>query len=242
MKQYNKIYSFGCSFTEGGGMNNRNFHRYLNNDTNYSKIPEGVLPEHQEYANYHSFPGYLSRLLNCEAENYGTSRASNELIINMAYDKISSLENTDNILVTIQTSILSRILLQLPHENKSITVNNFVNIEGSVKTYYELYVCEFFDAHYAYKKLLQEIEAYTAWFKQKNVDVIWLLYEADLKDIPTNKPHIAEFDNLDLMRFSKNNKLTITDLPKFPYDDAHFSPKGHEIIANKIFEHLKKYD
>ena len=113
MKQYKKIYSFGCSFTEGGGLNNQNFHRYLNGDNNYSSVPESVLPEHTEYASYHSYPRYLSRLLNCEVENYGTSRAANELIFNMAYDKISSLRDTENILVTIQTTLLSLSLIHI---------------------------------------------------------------------------------------------------------------------------------
>jgi hypothetical protein len=241
MKQYKKIYSFGCSFTEGGGMNNQNFHRYLNGDTNYSSTPEEVLPEHTQYAYDHSYSGYLARLLNCEVENHGTSRAANELIFNMAYDKISELDDTENIVVTIQTSILSRVLLQLPHENTYTTLNNFVNINGSKKTYYELYFCEFFDFKYAIKKLLQEIEVYSAWFKQKNVDVIWLLYEADINSIPS-KNNIVDFEGLDLMRFVDKNKLTITDLPNFPYKDLHFSPQGHKIIANKIFEHLKTYD
>lgn len=239
MKQYKKIYSFGCSFTEGGGLNNQNFHRYLAGNNSLSDIPEEVLPEHSQYATYHSYSGYLSRLLNCDLENYGTSRAANELILNMAYDKISKLDDTENILVTIQTSILSRVLLQLPHENTYTTLNNFVNIDGSKKTYYELYFCEFFDFKYAIKKLLQEIEVYNAWFKQKNVDVVWLLYEADINSIPS-KNNIVDFDGLDLMRFVDKNKLAITDLPKFPYKDNHFSPKGNEIIAGKIFEHLKK--
>jgi hypothetical protein len=242
MKQYKKIYSFGCSFTEGGGLNNQNFHRYLSGDNNYSDKPENVLPEHTEYAYTQSYPGQLSKLLNCEVENYGTSRAANELIFNMAYDKINELVDKENILVTIQTTLLSRILLQVPYQGKSITVNNFTGIEGSVKTFYELYVCEFFDFDYAHKKIIQQVDAYNAWFNQKNVDVVWLIYEMDLEKFPVDKPFIVNFDGLDLMRFVHNHKLTITDLPNFPYKDSHFSPEGHKVIANKIFEHLKKYD
>lgn len=241
MKQYSKIYSFGCSFTEGGGLNNQNFHRYLSGDTNYSSVPESVLSKHSEYANYHSYSGYLSRLLNCDLENHGTSRAGNELIFNMAYDTVSNLENTSDILVTIQTSLLSRILLQTPYkDNKVTSVNNFSNIEGSIKQYYELYICEFFDHQYACKKLLQEIDTYTAWFKKKKIDVLWIIYEIDLNKIP-NEEHIAYFDGLDLLSFIKNNKLTITDLPNFPYSDPHISPEGNQIVANKLYQHLKKY-
>lgn len=239
MKQYKKIYSYGCSFTEGGGLNAQDYHRYINGDTNYSLKPENVLPEHTEYANHHSFPGYLSRLLNCEFKNNGTSRAANELIFNMAYDEISGLEDTTDILVTIQTSMLSRMLLQMPYENKQITLNNFVDLEGSVKTFYELYVCEFFDIKYAYKKLLQDVDVYNSWFASKNIDVVWILYDTPDYNAPS-KPYIVDLDGRSLCGFAGDNELRLVELPNFPYKDLHLSPKGNEVVANRIYEHLKR--
>jgi hypothetical protein len=242
VKNYKKIYSFGCSFTEGGGLNNQNFHRYIKGDKNYSSVPETILPEHTKYACSTSYPGQLSKLLNCEVENYGTSRAANELIFNMAYEKINGLKNTENILVTIQTSLLSRMLIQIPDQNKSITINNLIGTEDNIKTFYELYICNFFDINYACKKLIQEIDAYHCWFTHKNIDVVWILYEMNLEKNSFVKPFVVNFDGVDLMKFASDNKLTLSDLPNFPYNDKHFSPEGHKVIANKIFEHLKTYD
>ena len=79
MKVYKKLLSFGCSFTEGGGLNAPVYHRFLRGEdvsdhnssyfnTARSKM-ETMLPEHIEYATYHSYPGYLSRILNCDFLN-----------------------------------------------------------------------------------------------------------------------------------------------------------------------------
>ena len=238
-KQYKKLYSFGCSFTEGGGLNNQNFDRYLTGRTDYTDYPEAVLPEHAEYARQQSYPGYLSRLLNCDFENHGTSCAGNEFIINKAYDTINSLENTDNILVTIQTSILSRMLLQMPMEKKFININNLDSVDGNVKTFFKLYITDFFDHAYASKKLIQQVDILSSWFESKNIDVLWLLYDMDFKYVQSKK-QIVLFDNLSLGNYAFKNKLTITDLPGFPYKDSHFSPSGNKHIADVIHNHIAK--
>ena len=238
-KQYKKLYSFGCSFTEGGGLNNQNFHRYLRGENDYSKTPEPVLSEHAEYALQNSYPGYLSKILKCDFENHGTSCAGNEFIINKAYDTINGLENTNDILVTIQTSILSRMLLQMPMEKTFMNINNLNSIDGNVKTFFKLYITDFFDYEYASKKLVQQIDILPSWFESKNVDVLWLLYDMDVKHVQLKK-HIVPFDNLSLGNYAFKNKLTITDLPDFPYKDSHFSPAGNKHIADVIHNHIVK--
>jgi hypothetical protein len=236
MKQYKKLYSFGCSFTEGGGLNNPEIRQILDNNPERKYSDK----ELRELSNYESYPGFLSRLLKCDFENYGTSRSGNELILNTAYNVISKLQDTKDILVTIQPSILSRMLLQLPYEQKQISLNGFTDLTGSIKNYYELYVCEFFNGDYACKKLLQEIEVYTSWFNRKNINVVWLPFEMDMNYCPKEK-HFVDFDNKSLSEYAAYNKLLLTDIPNFPINDRHFSPHGNEVIAKKMYEHLEKY-
>lgn len=236
MKQYKKLYSFGCSFTEGGGLNNQDIRRILDKDPKREYSDQ----ELKDISTYESYPGFLSRLLNCELENHGESRAGNELILNNVYDVISKLTDTSNILVTIQPSILSRILLQVPSENKQMSLNGFNDLDASKKKYYELYVCEFFNEDYSYKKLLQDIDVFTAWFKNKNIDVVWLPYEMDMNICPKNK-HFVDFDNKSLCQYTFDNKLLLTDIPDFFINDKHFSPAGNETIAKKIYAHLRTY-
>lgn len=236
MKNYKKLYSFGCSFTEGGGLNNQDFRRLLDNapDREYSN------DELTEIASYESYPGYLSRILNCEYINFGVSRGCNELIFNKMYSTISNLTDTTDILVTVQPSILSRMLIQMPDQGKAESVNGLHAVTGDAKKYYELYVTRFYDSRYACNKLLQEIDVYNEWLKNKNIDVLWLPFEMDMEKCPKDS-HFVDFDGYSLSEFTIRNKLLLSDLENVTINDKHFSPHGNEVIANKIHEHLKKY-
>ena len=239
IKSYDLLMSFGCSFTEGGGLNNPNYHRYLSGDTDLYKPPFVILPCYNEYMNHHSYPGYLSRLLNCPYINEGTSCASNELILKKVYDTFKDWQDDRKILVTIQSSILSRILLYLTDEKRYINLNRLHDLDEDVKKYYESYLTMFFDIQNEYQKLVQNIDLYTNWLSSKNIDMCWILY-----DIPTIMPtgtHIVNFENQNLRSYAHGKKLTLTDLPNFPYDDKHFSITGNEIIANIIYNHMSNY-
>jgi hypothetical protein len=236
MKQYRKLYSFGCSFTEGGGLNSQEIRRFLDNSPGkeYTRI------ELNNLANYESYPGCLSRLIGCDFLNYGTSRASNELILNTVYRVISALEDSSDILVTIQPSIFSRILLQLPRENRELTVNNTIGVSNNIKTYYELFIHEFFDEDYECRKLLQQIDLFNSWFKSKSIDAVWLPFEMNMPMVHLGR-HFVDLDGKSLGTFTSNNRLLLTDIPNFPVNDRHFSPAGNQVIAERIYQHLKRY-
>jgi hypothetical protein len=236
MKQYKKLYSFGCSFTEGGGLNNPNIRRILDKDPTreYDRY------ELSQLMNQESYPGCLSRLLNCDYENFGTSQAGNELIFNTVYETVSGLNDTTDILVTIQPSILSRVLLQIPDEKRQLSLNGVNDVSGSIRQYYELYIGLFFNREYAFKKLLQDIDILTAWLTNKDIDVLWMPYDIDRNVCPTER-HFVDFDCMSLGEYSSVNKLLLSDIKGIT--DRHFSPMGNEVIANKIYQHLEKnYD
>lgn len=247
MKKYNQILSFGCSYTFGGGLNNRNFHRYLKGDSYVSEEPEGVLPEHIMYARDNAYPARLARLLDCDFINYGESRASNEFIFNLAYENIKNIKDPEHTLVTIQTSHLNRILLQLVDKKMQYNVNNFSIllddeiVRENIKEYYKLFIKNFFDEEYEYKKVLQNIEMMSAYSKHRNVDILFLIYEkpSSYKNTDPN-PYIVDFETKDLREFANVNSIRIEDLPNIKWKDTHFSPDGHELIASKIHNYLNK--
>lgn len=239
MKKYDVLVSFGCSFTEGGGLNNQNYHNYLNGNP-ILKEPLPVLDEHIEYMNYHCYPGYLSRLLDCKVENYGISCGSNELMFKNLYNRFCNYNSDEHILVTLQSTILSRMLLNFTGDDKSININGPHGVTGTAKTYYELYFTWFFNRQKEYEKLLQNLEVYTQWLKSKNIDVVWLLYETP-SSLPANDC-VVNLDNKTLTEYARVNNLRLSDLPNFPYSDTHLSLYGNECVANKIYQHLEKYD
>lgn len=237
MKKYKKLLSFGCSYTEGG-LTLLKVRQFLDNKPNKFYTND----ELKQLSNRDSYPSCLAKLLDCEVKNYGTSCASNEYILGNVYDVISSLENTDDILVTIQTSHLSRILIQLPEINSFVNVNNCDNLDKDIDKFYEMYATRFFSINYSFKKLLRDIDLLNTWIKQKNIDVLWMLTEIHNEFYPQGKEFV-NFDGKSMGSYTADNKLLLIHLPNFPLEDRHYSPQGNQIIADKIYTHLKNnYD
>lgn len=225
--------SFGCSFTEGGGLNSPSHHFYLN--SNYTNNTEFL----NWYMTENSYPAQLANLMDCSYENFGISRGANELIFKMLYENTKN--TSSDVLITVQTSILSRILLYSLDTDKFETVNGLEhNPSQSITDYYEMYVKYFFNRNIEYQKLLQSIEVYTEYFKNRNVDIVWIIGESDNGFVKTSK-YIVSFENKDLHNYADNYKLRLRHLPNYPTDDSHFSENGNKIIAEKILEHLKEY-
>lgn len=255
MKKYKKLLSFGCSYTQGGGLNSQKFHRWLEHGTSLPEDAgtgphENLLPEHEEYANYHSYPGYLSRKLECEFVNFGLSGASNEYIFERAYEEISKSENPEETLVTIQTSMFNRLYLRSHLLDMPINMNNLETARGYfpeshplndiVYEYYKSYLGYFYDEKREYEKLRLRIDTTAAYAKEKGVDVAFLIYLE-----PGYQPHIKHPDKVDLLHYSDLaslscvDKMNIWSYTSSRFKDIHFSPLGNISIANLIYRHLE---
>lgn len=232
MKKYNYLTAFGCSYTEGGGLNSPEHHRYLSGNHTLSR------EELSTYMTKNSYPSYLAKHLNCEYINKGISRGSNELIFKMLYEYTQDIQDGTGLLICIQTSILSRILLYLENEKKFQTVNGMYG-PIYLQQYYQMYIKHFYNDDIELKKLQQNIVVYSEYLKNKNIDFIWLIGDTGGKTIMSSK-NIMTFDD-GLFSFITRNKLRLCDLPKYPTTDLHASETGNEVIAQKIIEHLKEY-
>ena len=239
MKRYKKIMSFGCSFTEGRGLNDPFYHEYLSGNRNINNAED--THRYIDYMYNNSYPAYLARNLNCDFDNFGLSRSSNGCILKTLYEKTQNIENGSDLLVTVQTTLLSRIMVYDNKAAKFLTMNNFEGLSDNVKKYYKLYLRDFYNKEIEYKKLLVNVDIYTKYLQSKNIDVIWMMYETD--DTLKSSKNILTFDGTDLSQFIAIQKLRLADLPNFPVNDTHFSVEGHKVIANRITEHLEaKYD
>lgn len=240
MKTYQKILSFGCSFTEGNGLETSYYHRYLSSNLGNKNNLE-LETTYRDYMYNNSYPAYLARNLNCDFDNFAVSGVSNSLIFKNLYEKTQNVENGGDLLVTVQTTLLSRIMVYDIKQEKFLTISNFEGILDYAKKYYEMYLRYFYNNEIEYRNLLQNIEVYTKYLQSKNIDVVWLMYET--ADTLKSSKTILTFDGTDLSQFIANQKLRLLDLPNFPVNNPHFSVDGHKVIANRIIEHLKgKYD
>lgn len=234
--KYDLLLSFGCSFTEGGGLNAPDYHRYLN-----SNIDLNDQNRLNDYMSRHSYPFYLSKLLGCDFINFGTSCASNDYIFQKTYNECLKYENK-KIIVTVQTSILSRILLHSSEDETQTHVNNYQNYTPQINDFYKTYLKHFYNEKCQFDKLIYQVDLLQAWLKSKQIDFVFVAWETFNK-LPESQFISFPAGDGSIKSFSDQERLLIAHLPNITFLDKHLSEKGNQRVAEIIFKNAKnKYD
>jgi hypothetical protein len=252
-----RINFFGCSFTEGGGLDNLEYYNIKTNSKlkDYSAPNSNILREYKEANRYSKIVG---NLLNCESNNYAFGCNSNENIINKLYEviKFNKVEKDD--VFVVQTTIFSRKHFWYEPTNEFYSVNTIdftgwpyqkKEIMKPLNQLYNLYYQYSHNEEYEIKKLLMQIEFINAWFREMGLKIFWIPW-ADLnmngdwdilkeKNKELKKQNFIFFDDLAMGTYIDGNKYRICD--EFEsLTDRHKSTKGHKFVAEKIVEFLKE--
>lgn len=219
-----KIGFFGCSFTEGGGLNSEEFYNWgvknnlikkLNLEDykgNFSNMYEDVKLEYR-------FSTLVGKKLNAEVTNFGMGSSSNEFIFNQLYKHYKKFD-----VCVVQLSVYSRRYQWKESDNKFYHINNIDN-----------YTLNHFNADYARDQVSMMIDL----FDNLNKKIYWMFHEDIPKTCKSN--NIIRFGNKGhLHNFVTTNKLTFKDETSGYYNDLHYSLKGNKIIADKILEKINE--
>lgn len=252
-----KLMSFGCSFTEGGGLHNPKYFTWL---VKYhpEKLENYTQSEfYQTYYTDKSYPALLANLLGCSYENHGLGCSSNELIIKTLHEKTSAIVDGSKTLITIQPTFLHRMHVydalnneHLRFNNMGIPQGNFVKDIPSME-YNEMYIKYFFDDIYELNKLVNNLFAIIDSLTSKNFLVLLVPYEGALSlkfSFLDSRYLCNEFISEDktqtytfIAELLHQNKLCLKDLYDIQWNDSHANEQGHEQIAKSIYKHLRKH-
>lgn len=256
-----KINFFGCSFTEGGGLNNFDYFNYntgKNFDINNNILEENI--EVNQFKNEHRYSTIVGNLMNIDVENYAIGCNSNEGILKNIIDVINDKNTKNEDIFIIQTTFLARKFYWYEPIEEFISVNASNVFDWpfrNKKEYMPLHELHNLNLKYCHneeyeaKKLIQNIKIYNSYFKELGIKIFWMPW-CDLTT-ETNKDKILEFNknivkeipNIFLFQntmcmgeFVSSNKLLIKD--KFiKSNDNHKSIEGHKLVAEKLVEYLK---
>ena len=209
-----KIGFFGCSFTEGGGLNSPVFNEYAIKNNLIPKEYEG---EYEKTRKGFRYSTLIGKNLNCEVENFGKGRSSNEYIFNQLYKHHKKFD-----ICVVQLTIYSRRYQWDEREEKFEHINDIDN-----------FTLNRFNREYARDQVSMMVNL----FDSLNKKIYWMSHE----DIPKN----LKSDNLiyfepkgHLHDFVMKNKLTFKHETNGYYDDLHYSIEGNRIIADKVLEKI----
>jgi len=244
MKKYDLIIGIGCSFMEGGGLDNTEIHKLLNG---LDEIASKEVREKFKYEN--NFIAYLSKLLNCNYINFGESMASNDLIFRKIYDYFRFSNHMDenvNILFVGQLSMFQRMHIYYDYAKRFTKLNRVEFTDppfyGSSEfkplyDFYKNYLSFIYNENDIVYNLERNMDLYTNYLENKNVDCIWLSYDGTTQQF-VDSNNFIKFNGDNLGAFIEKNKLRLCDVNELNTGDLHISIKGHKIVAEKIYKKL----
>jgi hypothetical protein len=233
MAKIKYIHCFGTSYTAGGGFEFQSLSEYRRD---FLKSIYGQLDETFTQYNF-SYPGQLQKLLGKDIKvfNHGKNGYGNELLYRKVYDIVSDykFDSEENIFL-LEISSLGR---------KEFWLNEI--LESLLKTNYDFFD-SFFKKTYnldnIVKQMSMNIEYLISYIQKYNVNFYFMNDYFDLKNIEKNKINFGDetyfLESTDFIRFSENNKLTITDETNGRYVDGHNGYISNKIVAETIYNKL----
>ena len=85
---------FGCSFTQGGGLDNIDYYNWINN-TSLEYNHQDAFKQLELFRNEHRFTKIVSDRLGIESENFAVSRGSNNYSLEKLFNEIENNEKEE---------------------------------------------------------------------------------------------------------------------------------------------------
>jgi hypothetical protein len=253
---------FGCSFTEGGGLNNIDYYNYIESPTTpLTYWPEGSTPEDRvkivefldSYKEQNRFTNILEISTKTPIINLAKSQASNDYILESLFKEID--ENENDVYFVILSLLHRRywhyeIDKQKHNLNMSeFSGNPFDNRESYRPLYnhFKNYLEYIFDVQTEKNSLVRNIQLFDSFAKSKGSKIIWSgwdfgddVSELKLEFIQKVTQNCLLFDGLSLKHFCIKEGLQIEAETNGLVPDNHISKYGNIIVAKKIEEYIIK--
>lgn len=241
---------FGCSFTEGGGLDNIEYYNFLNNtnlviDPNKTGDENDIVYKKLEaFRDEHKFSKIISNNLNTETKNLAISRGSNGYIFETLFNEI---ENNKNEIYVVVLTVLPRVYWYYEPTNEKYNLNSFEfnlhpyrsqPIMKNLADMYENYLKYVFNTKVEKQKIQKQIKLFDLYSKQKQSKIYWVSWE-EFKELNTTTDNYITFDKMDLSQFVDKNKLQIFHHTNGVCTDNHISIYGNKIIADIIGNVIK---
>ena len=180
-------------------------------------IPKEYEGEYEKTRKGFRYSTLIGKNLNCEVENFGKGRSSNEYIFNQLYKHHKKFD-----ICVVQLTIYSRRYQWDEREEKFEHINDIDN-----------FTLNRFNREYARDQVSMMVNL----FDSLNKKIYWMFHEDIPKNLKSN--NLIYFEPKGhLHDFVMKNKLTFKHETNCYYDDLHYSIEGNRIIADKILEKI----
>ena len=242
------IQFYGCSYSDGGGMDTKEYHDYVKNEDWAKKYPKKTFFDRDgfdiEFKNYFRFSDIIKRELNCEIINHACTGNNNQHIFDTLFNQ---LENNIGDIHVVQWSHFWRQKLWYEKNKKFYRLSGFqqdtVAFEENtdnddckdIHNIFNQWIEHHFNEEYEIQKVVNYIKLLTSYSNDKNIPIYFMTFDM----LPyKNEKFINFHDKLNLNTLA--NQDTIQKYTKDKIMDGHLSHVGNNMIAEKIINKLKQ--
>jgi len=227
-----KIGFFGCSFTEGGGLNSPLWNEYA---IKHNLIPKEFEGQYEKVKEHYRFSTLIGNELNCEVKNFGVGGGSNDTILNNLFENYNDFD-----ISVVQFTLFHRMKIYDDNTSSFYEVNGVdAAAPKNVIDYFTNTITNHQNINYEKYKIKQMVELYDNLFEKLNKKVIWLFQEPIPEDIKSKNVLYFEPSG-HLHEFIVNKKCTFVQLTNGFYNDSHYTPEGNRLISKKIMEKINE--
>lgn len=240
MKKPDFILASGCSFTDGGGLDSPTFMKEFGYDTNDNEDAEFELKYKLRWSTL------LGNYFNCEVQNISFAGSSNDNIRRNIIRYINSnkkyLDTFDNKICIVQYSFSHRVTHKLYGKHMySFNAHDKPNFKDGdrlhewFKTYLELIFNQQEFAEYHYLDLLSLL----SYLRENKFTPYVMFFDGEYEPHISNLTEKIMFDGQYFNDFIYEKGERFCDVIGWT-KDAHYTPRGNELLSQEIIKHIEK--
>jgi len=256
-----KIHFYGCSYSDGGGMDLKKYHDLVKHEEWAQEFGEITYyenhPYNYEFKDFFRFSDIIKRKLNCEIENKACTGNNNQNIFDTLMDE---LENDNNDIHIVQWSHFHRNKLWYEPTKKFYRLSGFeknaigfeedtdIGLEGDLTDFHNQWIKNHFNQDYEVKKVVNFTKVLSSYSDNKNIPIYFITWDElpyiNDKFIRFHEKKelnwMQQYSNHEFKLYGEEKKYTIKWSTNNIIDDNHLSYEGNLMVANKIINRLKK--
>ena len=195
-----------------------------------------------------AWPYILGQKINADVVNLGQPACSNDRMLRLTFEYLIDFNNAKPDLVIIGWTSPGRTEFADdigPYDVWPGYGGNLFIKDGCMwRQELANYISQYHNSKYLHKKFLQQIIMMQSFLTARNIKYVMLntLQNEYYKQQPITGPdradYFKEIDKKHFMEFNKSGMIEWTEgCKKGP--NGHFLEKGHEIVADQIYEHIR---
>lgn len=257
-----KIQFYGCSYSDGGGIDRKDYILYNLDQEWINEYPDDISDIHdakkyyyhykKEFKNYFRFSNIIERTLNCEIQNNSLTANNNDNIFDQVMYRLS---NKDGDIHIVQWSHFSRQKMWYENTQKFYRLQGVENeayayeentdntLEDSkVTNYYNNFLLHHYNLSYSIERIQNLTKLLTSYSNDNNIPIYFIAWE----DLEYCNDKFIDFENLSLSNYIEHaykkykSKLDINYSTNGKIFDPHLSYEGNVYVANKIIDKLRQ--